>query len=378
MLYRGMRYCLCNYFIEVLISYEESKYMNVDSPNIKSLLSQSLTQMFLTDRLIRFIDEEGISKLLQSMRRFTIEEAIEAFRQKLGYKLQDRVRLRMAKAIIDLLHECEYLEKNNEFYLWIEGKSIETKLSTDEFKVAKDTFKGQVDFFEKCIIYADKFLNGNPPLYSFDSNSTEIWEEFLGNTEFRFARSVLINLLFSGRDDNANVLALCYGPGFDILQMQEQYNIKVTALDFKDIFQSQASHRIVNPKSVKWIKSELWKGFGTPLPFNGGTFDIVFFTCADPYIPEDSRDYVYRDIFRVLKSKGILGILTRSYPDVERKFVKDPFVRRGTLCHDFSESVCEGWYGFYHAHNSLNLFKAIGYRIDTVMLNASIWRLDKP
>lgn len=124
--------------------------MNVDSPNIKSLLSQSLSQMFLTDRLIRFIDEEGISKLLQSMRRFTIEEAIEAFRQKLGYKLQDRVRLRMAKAIIDLLHECEYLEKNNEFYLWIEGKSIETKLSTDEFKVTKDTFKGQVDFLKSA------------------------------------------------------------------------------------------------------------------------------------------------------------------------------------------------------------------------------------
>ena len=121
--------------------------MNVNSPNIKSLLTQSLSQMFLTDRLIHFIDEEGISKLLQSMRRFTIEDAIETFQRKLGYKLQDRVRLRMAKAIIDLLHECEYLEKNNEFYLWIDGKSIETKLSTDEFKVAKETFKGQVDFF---------------------------------------------------------------------------------------------------------------------------------------------------------------------------------------------------------------------------------------
>ncbi|MBV6518271.1 MAG: hypothetical protein DCC43_00730 [Candidatus Brocadia sp.] len=351
---------------------------SVDSPNIKMLLSQSHPQMFLTDRLIRFVEEEGISELLQSMRRFTIEEALEAFREKLGYKLQDRVRLRMAKVIVDLLYECEYLEKKGERYFWIEGKGFGTKLSADGYKVAKDAFKGQVDFFERCIMYADKFLNGNPPLYSFDSASTGIWEEFLGNTEFRFARSVLINLLFSGRNDNATVLALCYGPGFDILQMQEQYNIRVTALDFKDVFQSQASRRILNPNSVKWVQSALWKGFGTPLPFHDTMFDAVFFACADPYIPEESREFVYKDIFRVLKHGGILGIVTRSYPDTERKYVKDPFVRKGTLCHDFSESVCEGWCGFYHPQESENLFKTIGYHVNTIMLNASVWRLDKP
>ena len=346
--------------------------------NIKSVLSHSLAQKFLIERFMQFIDEKGISDLLLSMRRFTMEEAVGAFQQQLGYKLQDRTRRRMVKVIIDLLYECEYVEKKDGIYLWVEGRDLETKLSVDGYKIAKDTFKGQVDFFERCIMYADKFLSGSPPLYSFDSNSTEIWEEFLGNTEFTFARSVLISLLFSGRSDNANVLALCYGPGFDILQMQEQYDIKITAVDFKDIFQNQASRRILNPQSVKWIKSELWKGFGTPLPFTDNTFDIVFFACADPYIPAGSREYVYRDIFRVLKSEGVLGILTRSYPDAERKYVKDALVRRGTLCHDFSESVCDGWCGFYPAQESIDLFKSIGFCVNTVMLNASLWRLDKP
>jgi ubiquinone/menaquinone biosynthesis C-methylase UbiE len=352
--------------------------MNMNPPNIKSVLSDSLAQKFLVERLMRFINEKGISGLLLSMRHFTLEEAIDAFRQKLGYQLQDGIRRRMAIVIIDLLHECEYVEKKDEVYVWAGEKDVERKLSADDHKIVKETFKGQVDFFERCIMYADNFLSGSPALYSFDSNSTEIWEEFLGNSEFTFARSVLISLLFSGRSDNANVLTLCYGPGFDILQMQEQYDIKITAVDFKDIFQNQASRRIPNPESVKWIKSELWKGFGTPLPFTGDAFDVVFFACADPYIPAESREYVYRDIFRALKPGGALGILTRSYPDAGRKYVKDVLVRRGTLCHDFAESVCEGWRGFYPAQESIDLFKSIGFNVNTVMLNAALWRLDKP
>ncbi|MEK7360354.1 MAG: hypothetical protein AAB422_08265, partial [Planctomycetota bacterium] len=196
----------------------------MNPPNIKSVLSDSLAQKFLVERLMRFINEKGISGLLLSMGRFTLEEAMGAFQQKLGYQLQDGIRRRMAIVIIDLLHECEYVEKKDGVYVWVGERDVETRLSVDDHKIVKDTFKGQVDFFERCIMYADTFLSGSPPLYSFDSNSTEIWEEFLGNSEFTFARSVLISLLFSGRSDNANVLTLCYGPGFDILQMQEQYD----------------------------------------------------------------------------------------------------------------------------------------------------------
>ena len=353
--------------------------MSLNAPHLKSFLGQFFVHKILTKRLLYFIDEQGIAGLFSSLKRFTIKEAVETLQHEFGYKLEDRIRLRMVTVLIDLLYECSYVEKKEGFYVWNEGNKLETGLSKDEIEIACNMFKGQVNFFEECVAYADAFLRGNPPLYSFDSNAVNVWEEFLGNAEFSFARSVLINLLLSERSKNMHVLDLCYGPGFDILQMQEQFPaVKVTAVDFKDIFLRQALHRILNPKPVNWIKSELWKGFGTPLPFSDSTFDIVFFACADPYIPSELREYVYRDIFRVLKREGALGILSRGYPDPWREYVKDIWVRRGILCHDFAESVCEGWHGFYDAKESINLFKTVGYTLHTIMLNASLWRLDKP
>jgi len=356
----------------------ENTFMNTNSLNIKPILRQFLVQRFLTERLMRVTDEEGISELLASMRRFDMEDAVEALQRNLGYKLQDRIRLRMFKALIDLLCECEHTKDCGGWYVWDKGKDSDIRMEKGEYEIVRNTFGGQASFFEECISYAGTFLRGGPPLYSFDRNSTDIWEKFLGNAEFIFARSILTKLLIPWKNSNCTILDLCYGPGFDILQIQEQSpQIQVTALDFKDIFYNQASCRILNPDSVKWVDPALWNGFGAPLPFDGNTFDNVLFTCADPYIPGELREYVYSDIFRVLKHGGALGILTRSYPDTCRKYVKDTWIRRGILCHDFSESVCEGWHGFHDAHESIDLFKRIGYSVHTTMLNASIWRLDK-
>jgi ubiquinone/menaquinone biosynthesis C-methylase UbiE len=352
--------------------------MNTDSLNVKPILRQFLVQRFLTERFIRFTDEEGILTVLASMERFDMEKAVESFHRNLGYNLRGRIRLRMFRVLIDLLCECEYVKDYGGWYMWNAGKDLDISLKENEYEIVKNTFAGQTNFFEECIYYASTFLRGGPPLYSFDRNSTDIWEKFLKNAEFTFARSILTRLLIPSKDSNCAILDLCYGPGFDILQIQEQSpQIKVTALDYKDIFYNQASRRLLNPDSVKWVDSALWRGFGDPLPFDDNTFDKVLFTCADPYILEESREYVYSDIFRVLKRGGALGILTRSYPDPGRKYVKDTWIRRGILCHDFSESVCEGWHGFYDAHESIDLFKKIGYSVHTTMLNASIWRLDK-
>lgn len=347
--------------------------------DVKSLLSDFVMQRFLTEQVMRFADETSIPEILTSLGFFTMEEAIDAIQQRLGWKFLNRTRVRMIKIMIDLLKECECIERRDNLYTCSMRGDLESGLSMHDREQARAVFKGQVDFFEKCIAYANDFLRGNPSLYSFDNNSTDIWEKFLGNVEFQFARNVLINILFSGRGNEPKVLDLCYGTGFDILQMQENYpNIRVTALDFQDIFQDIASRRLLNHGSIEWVKSELWKGFGNPLPFPDNTFDIIFFSCADPYIPEELRKYVYRDIFRVLKQRGSLGILTHSYPDNEMEYVRDKWARRGILCHDFAESVCEGWHGFYDANESVTLFNAIGYSINRIMLNASIWRLDKP
>ena len=38
-----------------------------------------------------------------------------------------------------------------------------------------------------------------------------------------------------------------------------------------------------------------------------------------PYIPHDLREDVYRDISRIIRPGGGLGVITRSYPDIENK-----------------------------------------------------------
>lgn len=353
--------------------------MAMNSFDMKTVLGLSLVQKYLTGRLLRFIEDQGVARVLSSLGKFSMEEAMAALQRDLGYTPQDRVRRRMVSVLVDLLCECGHVEKAKGYYIWNEGKESDAGLTDEEYKTVKEFFKGQVDFFGRCIAYADAFLRGESPLYCFNSPDTRAWEDFLGNAEFSFARSVLANVMLSGKGESARVLDLCYGPGFDILQIQNQFpGVKVTALDFKDIFRDQALRRIPNPEAVQWIDAELWDGFGTPLPFSDCTFDAVFFACADPYIVTESREYVYRDIFRVLKPGGAVSMLSRSYPDREREYVRDPWTRRGILCHDFSESVCEGWQGFYDARGSFDLFRSIGYNVETVMMNASIWRLAKP
>ncbi len=353
--------------------------MNQNTLDIKSLLSKSIVQRFLAKRLIRFANDEGILEILASMQRFTMEEVIEELQRKLDYRLRDRTRIRMVRILIDLLQECEYLGFENNRYQWNVKKKIDLGLKNEEYKVIETSFREMVDFFEECIGYGGNFFRGAAPLFGFNKDSTSTWEKFLGNAEFSFARSILAKLLMFDKRDNYNILDLCYGPGFDLIQIQGKApNVRLMALDFTDNFYPQASNRLLNSDSVKWIKSELWNGFGTPLPFDDNTIDIIFFACADPYIPFERREYVYRDIFRILKPGGALGILTYSYPDHERKYVKDKWIRMGILGHDFSESVCEGWHGFHEAKESVNLFNEIGYNIHAVMLNASIWKLDKP
>jgi len=346
--------------------------------NIKTFLGLSLAQKYLTERLLRFIREQDIPRIFAAMGSFLPEDAIYAMERDLGYILKDRVRSRMACVLIDFLCECGHIEKNGGRYFWKGSNDTKVVLSAEEIGMAREFHKGQLDFFERCIGHAAAYLRGGMPLYAFDSDSTHIWEEFLGNAEFNFARLILAKVMLAGRDEKSHVLDLCYGPGFDILQIQECYaNVRVTALDFKDVFREKALNRIPNPSVVDWIDSQRWKGFGVPLPFENETFDGAFFACADPYVPEALRGFVYGDIFRVLKHGGSVNILSHSYPDTERRYVTDPWVRRGVLCHDFSESVCEGWQGFHDAGESHRLFESVGFTVGSVMMNACIWRLEK-
>jgi ubiquinone/menaquinone biosynthesis C-methylase UbiE len=105
-------------------------------------------------------------------------------------------------------------------------------------------------------------------------------KSFLGNAEFSYARLVLARLDALRQDEEARVLDLCCGPGFDILQIQECLaDVRVTAPGFQGYLQEQALDRITEPSGSNGLTRKL-KGFGSPLPFGDGTFDAAFFACA--------------------------------------------------------------------------------------------------
>jgi SAM-dependent methyltransferase len=349
-----------------------------DIQGLRPLLGRLLPQRFLTERLLRLLSGSGITDLLSSSREVSLETVKVLFDQKLGFDTSDHARTRMIQIIMDFLCECGLMERRAETYCWKETAGDIGELSNEELEEVRSFFGGQVMFFEKCIDYAREFLSGGPPLFRFDRESLHMWGSFLGNSEFEMARSLLVKLLSSRNAESCRLLNLCSGLGFDINALQKVMpEAEITAIDFTDLFHESAFQTVQNPENIRWIDSSLWNGFGYPLPFNEHSFDIVFFACADPYIPRGSRTYVYRDICRVLKKGGSLGVLTNSYPDTEREFVRDTWIRRGVLCHDVAESVCEGWNGFSAPKDSLSIFREAGFSVSSTILNASIWRLEK-
>lgn len=347
--------------------------------DVKNILRQSLGHKYMTEKVIAFLSHSGILDFLSHKQSFTTGEIVKELEYAFGYTFYDRIRLRMVQTVIDLLKECDFLKQDDRKYIWKRGYSLQTGINEQEYELIQVSLKGQIEFFEKCLAYVDTFLKGGSPLYSFNNHALSVWDDFLGNAEFTFARSILFNLLTSNDKKSHEVLDLCYGPGFNLIQIQQHCpEVNITALDFKDIFRELACSKLDDFPSVNWVQADQWDGFGAPLPFHNNTFDLIFFSCADPYVPHNMREFVYADIFRILKHQGYLGILTHSYPDIESYYVKDPWIRRGVLCHDFSESVCQGWHGFNDAEESLKLFKKIGYTINAVMLNASLWKLKKP
>jgi ubiquinone/menaquinone biosynthesis C-methylase UbiE len=286
----------------------------------------------------------------------------------------------MLRVLLDLLVDCGVISVHADSSCsWSGGAARSWRPSSADAETIARAFEGQMEFFDQCLNYADAFLSGQPPLFNFSGGSTHAWERLLGNGEFAFARSVVARLLLPRVARGAEILVLCYGPGYDLVEIENRRpDVRVTALDFTNTFFANASRRLRRPDAVQWIDAARWCGFGFPLPFDDRSFDMLLFSCADPYIPPASREAVYRDIYRVLRPGGVLGILTHSYPDAAHCEVPDEWIRRGTFCHDFLESVCQGWQGFYGAAESRDLFARVGFRRDVVTLNSSVWRLVRP
>lgn len=363
------------------------------------MLNRFIVPRYITGRLIRFARREDIASRFSELEKFSFNEIIETLNHKNDYRLQDPVRQKMIASLINLFLECGYMRKDGNMYSWLTGRNErmekEINLGDEETALLSAYFENQVSFIEKCLSYAATFLRGGAHLYSFDGDSLDIWDSFLGNVEFSFARQLLLLNLRIKNTPDFKFLDIGYGPGYGILSAHELYpEIEIVAIDFAGSFTFLVKEKLEtmsqfresknnSSKPVKLVSNGMWKGFGYSLPFPDESFNAILFSCADPYIPPDLRGYVYSEVYRVLRHGGALGILTRAYPDPGFRYVKNHWTRMAAYCHDFAESVCKGWHGFYDIEESFALFKKIGFSKgkktanDISMLDSALWILDK-
>lgn len=350
-------------------------------------LKQFLVPRAFTLRLVEFAEQEGILSVIKEMKKFTREEFCDMAAVRLKYRTDDRARKRMLFILLDFLEECGYVSQSPAHScIYTDDVKPLPALSPVERKTLKESFSSEVEFFGRCIDYAGEFLRGGDYLYNFTQGMEDIWDRFLGNYEFSIARGILLKAMASDKTAGCQMLELCYGTGHGLKAICRDFpNAVITAIDFTDAMMPFVMSRLgENSGKVNWIDARRWNGFGSKLPFKDRTFDMVFFSCGDPYIPEPLREYVYKDIYRILKPGCAAGIVAWGYPDTAKRHIQNEWVRKGIYIHDFAESVCRGWHGFRDIDDTIRMAKDIGFvGLNAVvnnfyMLDSAVWVFKRP
>jgi len=346
--------------------------MRPDEPDIRFAMDGRLPQRAVVQQVFRILDDEGIIPLLRRLGTFSAQDVLTACESELGYLLNDAGRIRTIRTMLAFLAETGVISKTDGRFVFGADAVPHETFDDRETAILHTAFGGQRMFFAVCADQLSSFLRGEPCPVRFDAGAAPLWKQFLENEEYAYARALLIGLLRRGYHKPVRLLDLCCGTGAGSEMIRRMWpSAEITALDANDL----------GPLSREFVSEGpplLWRGFGDPLPYDTGAFDVVFFACADPYIPHSLRHHVYADIYRILRRGGSLGILTRGLPDPERRYMRDPWMRRAALGHDVLESVCAGWQGFSCPKQSAALFETVGFRTDAVMLDASLWKLVKP
>jgi SAM-dependent methyltransferase len=305
----------------------------------------------------------------------------------------------MISLLLNLLTEWGWLREEGGVWRW-DGESPRAVPESDRVPLPAEESSGaaadgQYLFFRECLESVPSYLRGGGPSVRFDEKSAVMWEQFLGCVEFRTCRTLLLGLMGIENHPSFRLLDLCHGPGWGLEAVISQFpGVRITALDFTEAFslkareraacaQAQARRTGVPAAPITWVGPDQWKGFGDPFPFPDGSFEAVFFSCGDPYVPQGRRSLVYREIARVLAPGGKLGILTRCCPDADARHVASFWLRISALAHDFAESVCEGWEGFSEAEDNIRVFSEVGFQGGVPhlgsmsFLESSLWVLKK-
>jgi SAM-dependent methyltransferase len=356
-----------------------------------------VARLLLAD-ILDLAEREGILERVRKLSPVSFEELCAALRAELGYALDRGNRRRMISLLLSLLAECWRVKEADGTWRWCGDDATAAAGSGGDVSEDGDASAKadhQYLFFQRCLQAIPAYLRGGAASVQFDERNAGAWERFLGCTEFRSCRALLLVLMGIEACPAPRVLDLCHGPGWGLeAVIRWSSAARITALDFTDAFRPMAQARAELAQArnrqlgqpvvpITWKGPDCWKGFGCPLPFADGSFDAVLFTCGDPYIPTARRRDVYREVARVLAPDGRLGVLTRCRPDTDGRHVASFWLRISALGHDFAESVCEGWEGFADAAENTRMFTEVGFQgrpgVPNTMsfLDSSLWVLRK-
>jgi SAM-dependent methyltransferase len=348
--------------------------------------------------ILELAEREGILERVRKLSPVSFEHLCVDLRSELGYALDRGNRRRMISLLLSLLAECWRVKEADGVWRWCEDDStvaVGRTVDAGEHADASAKTDDQYLFFQGCLRAVPAYLRGGAASVQFDERNAGTWERFLGCTEFRSCRSLLLVLMGIQTCSTPRVLDLCHGPGWGLeAVIRRSSAARITALDFTDTFRPMAQARAELAQArnrqrgqpvapIIWKGPDCWKGFGCPLPFSDGAFEAVLFTCGDPYIPAGLRRDVYREVARVLVPDGRLGVLTRCRPDADGRHVASFWLRIFALAHDFAESVCEGWEGFSDAEENTRMFAEAGFQgkagqpNSMSLLESSLWVLRK-
>jgi SAM-dependent methyltransferase len=351
----------------------------------------------LLAEILQLAERDGILARMRSHSPFVFKELCRALHSELGYAIAKGNRQRMICLLLELLTECGWLRRMDGAWLWNREELHAIPENGDTVSSAGESTAAdaQVLFFRECLKSVPAYLRGGSASVRFDERSAVAWEQFLGCGEFRSCRSLLLDLMGIKDCPSFRLLDLCHGPGWGLEAAICRFPaIRITALDFTDAFSQRARERAGSAQArnrhlgypvaaITWVGPDQWKGFGDSFPFPDGSFEGVFFSCGDPYVPREQRNMVFEEIGRVLAPEGKLGILTRCHPDADARHVPSFWLRISALAHDFAESVCEGWEGFSDAEENIRVFSDVGFEGGVAhlgsmnFLEASLWVLKK-
>ncbi len=137
---------------------------------------------------------------------------------------------------------------------------------------------------------------------------------------------------------NKNILELGVGNGKTLISLLKQKPKKITAIDFSINAIKNTDKKFSKEKNLEFLKAD-----ARNLPFQENSFDIVIARYILNNLLEKDREIAIKEIFKVLKSKGVVFFEDFALGDfrsleIKKTLEKNTLQKKeGMICHFFEE-----------------------------------------